>query len=516
MKKIKYNTIHGMLLVLLALTSVMLTACEKDLNPAPVINDVRNYAAAPNDTLVKSVNPGQWIVLQGEDLNTVSKVTFCGVPATIKSALFSNGNLVVEIPEIAYDKVAKADLDVIEATNENGSAKYKIGIVGKPLITQVRNFSTSPNDTILKSILPGQKINIIGFNLKNATKISFQGVNADLSVIEYTDSSAVVQVPTNLSGGDASLINMISYTSSIGVGTYSIKIWGPPVVLSASYEIPLAGDLVYLYGSNLSNVSQLTFAGETISSFNESADGTTVSFTSPSLTKSGPIVITTPGGTFTTAYNVNDIVTGRISDFEWGDGFQWEWWGGATLASSDPNSSWPSYYSFPGSRGLFMVLEIPKQAADAGNSGNAAIRIPVKKVNNVEYPWMPLENLTDPAGSWALKFEMNVPKDWNGSSLCIVSENTNFMARIEPWQISATKTAAYKTNGWITVTIPLTSFKSKDATLGDGRGTPVTTLSGLLGADGKSVWQVYLHNYGSAETKTSFYGAFDNFRLVKR
>lgn len=516
MKKIRYNTIHGVLLVLLALTGMMMTSCAKDASSAPVIDAIRNYAASPNDTIVSSVKTGQWIVLQGANLSGVSMVTFCGVPATIKSGLFADNSLVVEIPEIAYQTVAPADLNVIQVMNGAGSTAYKIDIIGKPLITRVRNLSAAPNDTILTSILPGQKINIVGFNLKNPTSISFQGVKADLSVVQYTDSSAIVQVPTNLAGGDASLVNTISYTSNVGTGTYVIKIYGPPVILSISHELPSAGETVYVYGSNLSNASSLSFAGVAITSFTVSADGTTISFVAPALTQPGPVVVTTPGGTFTTAFNVNDVVTGRISDFEWGDGFQWEWWGGATLASSDPASSWPPYYSFPGSRGMFMVLEIAKQAAGDGNSGSTSIRIPEKTVNGVKYPWVALENLSDPAASWVFKFEMNVPKDWNGSSLCIISENSNFIARIEPWQITATKTAAFKTDGWQTVTIPLTSFRSADPTLGDGRGNSVTALSGLLGTDGMSVWRVYLHNYGAAETKTAFYGAFDNFRLVKR
>jgi hypothetical protein len=503
MKKIKYNLVYSMLLVFLALTSVLMTSCEKDLSLAPVIKEIRNYAASPNDTIVSSINPGQWIVLQGENLSTVSKVTFCGIPATIKSALFSDGNLVVEIPEISYETVPSSDFNMVEATSADGTATYQIDIIGKPLITRIRNFSDSPNDTILRSILPGQRINIIGFNLKSPTRISFQGVNADLSVVEYTDSSAVVQVPTNLSGGDASQVNIIRYSSIVGYGDYSIKIYGPPVILTVSHEFPLAGDTVYVSGSNLSQIMNLTFAGSAITTFEESEDGSSVWFISPALTQSGPIVVTSPGGSFTSAYNVNDKVTGRITDFEWGDTFKWEWWGGA----SGPKSGMSE---FVGNPTQYLLMDLSTIGSGEGANWSHAIRIQTVK-------WIDPENISDPVGSWALKFEMNVAKDWNGSSLCIVGdEGDSYMFRLEPWRVSSSRTAAYKTKGWITVTVPLSEFRTKDQTLGDGYGAQVGSLTGLLGYDGTSVLQLYLHNYGAERTKTGFFAAFDNFRVVKR
>ena len=502
MKKIKYSSKHCILLVFMAVTSFFMFSCKTDVLMSPVITSVRNYAASPNDTIVTSVNPGQFIVLEGSNLSSVSAVTFCGVPATINSALFSDDKLVVKIPTIRYDSVPVQDLNKIVAISEGGIATYTIDIIGAPLITRLRNFADSPNDTILTSIVPGQKINIIGFNLKNPTGISFQGVVADLSVIEYTDSSAIVQVPADLAGGVATLVNTISYTSSIGSGLFGIKIFGPPVVLSVSYEIPQLGDTVYLYGSSLSSIQSLTFAGADITTFVESPDGSTIMFIAPTLTQKGPVVIEAPGGTFTSAYNVNDILTGIISDFEWGDNFHWDWWGGAEL-----KSGWPSGLAdFPGNLTQFLTLK--DNVLESAKSGNQI------RISNVQL--LPAADLSISPSNLALKFEMTIPKDWNGSSMCITTANESFMVRLEPWQISASRTAAYRTKGWQTVTIPLSLFRTKSATLGDGRGTYVETLTALFGPTGKSNLILYLHNYGSADTKTGFLGAFDNFRIVNR
>jgi hypothetical protein len=519
MKKLKYNPVHSILLAFLAVTLIVMSSCKKESLAAPVITEVRNYAASPYDTIVHTINPGQWIVLKGKNLSGASAVTFGGIVATINSALFSDESLVVQLPDIPFESIAKDKLNKVTVISEGGTTTYDINVVGAPIIARVRNYSDSPNDTILKAILPGQKVNVIGYNLNNPIKISFQGVVADLSTVVYTDSSAIVQVPTNLSGGDASLTNMISYTSMIGTGTFAIKIFGPPSILSISYEIPKAGDSVYINGSNLSAVQSLSFAGTTISSFKESADGNSVGFVAPALTQSGPIVISTLGGTFTTAYNVNEVSlinsggVGILGNMEWGDYFGWPWWGGnVTLTSSDPNSGWPSYNAdFGVGLGMYAQYKSNILNGGAGDDGNALL------MNNGKSGWVPAANLTDLGTSWALKFEINVKKPWKGGTLCIKTWNANFIARYEPWQISSTKSISYTTKGWQTVTIPLSEFRAKDVNLIEGKGSSITKVSDLLDpATQNSNLKIYIHNYGTAATQTSFDAAFDNFRVVKR
>ena len=102
------------------------------------------------------------------------------------------------------------------------------------------------------------------------------------------------------------------------------------------------------------------------------------------------------------------------------------------------------------------------QASGDGNSGSTALRMGASQ-------WVPEDKMSDPISSWVLKFEMSITKEWNGSTLCIMSGNDSYMYRYEPWQITSTKTQDYKTEGWQTVTIPLSEFRIKDATLGDGR-----------------------------------------------
>ena len=518
MKKILSYHIYTLLLLCIAAGIVLLPSCQKENNDPPSISYVRNYAPSPDDTILNSVNANQWVVLIGKNLGGVKQVLFGSTPATINSTFFSDTCVVIQIPDIQFPLIPRDKVNIITVVNDHGIANYEINVTGTPIISYVKNSAAAPNDTIVNSVVSNQLITIIGYNLKDATSIAFQGIAADLTNAVYTDSSVTVRVPAELSGGDASLVNMISYTTNVGSGNFSIKIIGPPIIRSISYEIPKQGDSVYIYGNNFISVMNLSFAGTPITSFKVISDAA-IGFAAPSLSKDGGnVVIETRAGTFTTAYKVNDINfingggVGILGNMEWGDYFGYAWWGGANLTSSDPNSGWPSYNAdFGVGLGMYLQYKSNILNPDAGNDGNAI------RINDSKSGWLPAQNLNDPGTNWALKFEINVAKPWNGGTLCIKSKNGDYMARYEPWQISSSKTISYTTKGWQTVTIPLSEFRKKDATLGEGKGVSITKVSDLLDpASGNGNLLIYIHNYSTAATATSFDAGFDNFRVVKR
>ena len=227
MKKIINTHVRRLLLASFAATLILILACENDTVDTPVITGVLNYAASPNDTVVNTIQTGQWVVLTGRNLGNVTQVYFGSIPATINTTFFTNESIVVQLPSIPFHTVSAEDLNVVMAVSEGGSATFDISIIGDPLITHVRNYADAPNDTIVTSIVPGQQINIIGYNLSNATAISFQGVGIDVANVLYTDSSAIVLVPEDFSASDLSQKNRISYTTNVGTGTLIIPIIVP-------------------------------------------------------------------------------------------------------------------------------------------------------------------------------------------------------------------------------------------------------------------------------------------------
>jgi hypothetical protein len=238
MKKNLYNRICFLLFCCIAGVMV-LSACEEkdDMTAPPVITEIRNYAASPSDSLVNTLKAGQWVVLLGKNLGEISQVNFGSRPANINPTLITDQSIVVQVPSIPFDSVAREKVNVVTVINRAGSTSFTINITGPPIISRVRNFATAPKDTVTSIIVPGQSINIVGYNLKNALTVAFQGVAADLKGAVYTDSSVIVKVPGNFSGADPLLANTITYGTAADTINYSIRIFDPAIL--EYYKDPL-------------------------------------------------------------------------------------------------------------------------------------------------------------------------------------------------------------------------------------------------------------------------------------
>lgn len=238
MKKKLYNRICFLLLCCIAGVLVLSACKEKDDMPAPpVITEIRNYAASPSDSLVDTLKAGQWVVLLGKNLGQISQVSFGSRPANINPTLITDQSIVVQVPSIPFDSVAREKVNVVTVMNSAGSTSFTINITGPPIIARVRNYATAPKDTVTSVIVPGQTINIVGYNLKKALKIAFQGVAADLKAAIYTDSSVIVKVPANFSGSDPLLANNITYGTAADTINYFIRIFDPAIL--EYYKDPL-------------------------------------------------------------------------------------------------------------------------------------------------------------------------------------------------------------------------------------------------------------------------------------
>ena len=408
MKKLVNNRIKHLLFLIMTLIITMLTSCnnDDDSNGAPVITEVRNYAAAPNDTLVNKLVPGQWIVLKGSNLKNAVKIAFNGVSVDFNGGLFSDTYAVVQVPSvIPFPSVPENQLNTIEVVNESGSATFDIDIVA-----------------------------------------------------------------------------------------------GPPALIGISNEIPVEGEVVTVFGSNLFLIDEFSFGGVAVTDYTVKNDGTSISFIVPSITTSGPLKITTASGEILTTFNVNDLTTGMICNFDTIGSMAW----GTSTSNNDPD--------FPGNHGWYPILN--SGVLTAGNSswweGGRGINIEQAQ------QWIQTADLGLGVDQFALKFEINIPGTWNGGSIFIVKDyNWTYLARYEPWKISSTQTANVTTDGkWVTVTIPLTEFRTKKDGK-DGTGDQAASLTQLVGNSGKGGINFFIINDASVPTATGFRGAIDNIRVFK-
>jgi signal peptidase I len=503
MKKISHRQMYFLLVCCMTAFCALLTSCKNDTIGSPVITAVRNYVASPNDTIINSaVAKGQWVVIEGKYLQDALQISFDGVPATFNNALFSSDHAVVQIPAILFSTIDMNKLYTIEYKTTTGTASFSFKLGPEaPTITAISDVFANPGDSVF----------LYGTNLVLVENLTYGGakISSYKSNLDGTSLGFVMPSPAPTSG------KVLLTTKS---GATSFDILALPTITGVSNENAVPGDSVYVYGTYLKGVQTFTFGGVAITSYKLAAKGNSIGFVLPSSVHTGPASVTTVFGTATTVYDVynqynvqyvGSATTGVLANMEWGDAFGWGWWGGANLSVSDAGRTggWLTLCADMATNpGMFMSINEGTLAAGAKGSS-----IPLGAAQ-----WIPAANMNDPVDNWAIKFEINIPKAWNGGSVCIQSGfSGSYTARYEPWQISSTATAAYTTKGWTTVTIPLSMFRAKDATLGEGKGASVTTLANLLGPTGNAGCSVFINNYGTSATTTGFYGGFDNFRVVK-
>jgi hypothetical protein len=250
-----------------------------------------------------------------------------------------------------------------------------------------------------------------------------------------------------------------------------------------------------VYGLNFFFVEEVSFAGTPITAYIGSDDGTSLRFVLPALTQSGPLMIKTKSGTVTTSFNVNDVTTGALCNFDNVNTFSW----GTGTENNGAN--------FPGNRGNYAVLNTGILAAGDGSWWNWE-----RGINSNGVQWIPVDSLGVPTNEYAIKFEISVPAAWgSGVSIYVIkSYGFNYMARYEPWQDANGNTFSFTTAGWRTVTIPFSEFR-KD----DGKGLPAADLTTLLGASAAGEVNIHTKNFSNSPSTTPLKAAIDNIRVVK-
>lgn len=499
MKKLLNNRVSHLLFVSMMLIITMFTSCnnDDDSNGAPVITAVRNYAPSPNDTLVTSIVPGQWIVIHGKNLKEATQISINGISVDFDGGLFSDKTAVVQVPSsFPFNNLDPDVVNTIKFVTSAGTAIFKFDVIPPP--------ATITGNSMTAATKVGDSIYIYGTNLYLIEKLTIAGM--DISPLKKANDGSSVGFVLPTMNAPMPWAGQIVALS----GIYEFNILIVPEIFAVSNANPSQGDLVRVYGKNLNGISSFNFGGAAITGFTEAADGSSVEFTAPDMWSytNGKVTIVNTYGTVSTAYDVNtqnNKWLGLLANFEWGDYFGYAWWGDITLASNMAD--------FNGSMGKngsqYVYFDSPVLDADASKYaplGNS----------NTGNKWMPVENLSDPVENWGLQFEISVAKLWNGGTLYIRTEfaGDTYVARYEPWKIpGSNKTLAFKTDGWQTVTIPLSEFRSKVTTLGDGDS--VTSLSQLLGPTGASSYNMTLKNFASFKTATGFYAAIDNIRVVK-
>ena len=182
------------------------TACKKDTAGAsPQIAQIRAISPAPDDSVLTAALPGQVVVIQGANLGGAYDVVFNGFHATLNTALFADNNLVVAVPQIAWDSIPEGKLDVLEVSTPAGTATYTFHITAPaPSITSLSN----------EMATAGTTLTINGNNFYAISKVIFPGgiEVSDLTVSGIT--KITLTVPSGITEGGP-----IQVVGTYGTGT---------------------------------------------------------------------------------------------------------------------------------------------------------------------------------------------------------------------------------------------------------------------------------------------------------
>ena len=161
----------------------------------------------------------------------------------------------------------------------------------------------------------GTTVTLTGTNFTGATAVTLNGVAiTGFTVVNAT--TITFAVPATATSGN------IAVTTAGGTATsstsFTVTVATPaPTIASFTPTTGAAGSTVTVTGTNFTGATAVTLNGVAIAGFTV-VNGTTITFTVPATATSGPIVVTTPGGTATSSTSFTVPVAGpppTISSF---------------------------------------------------------------------------------------------------------------------------------------------------------------------------------------------------------
>ncbi len=245
---------------------------------APSFTTSSNFSGAASITnfAPSKAIPGTTIIIKGRNFVGTSVVKFNNVVAP-DFTVDSNSQITVTLPQ-------NATTGLIHINPPGGQANSTSNFVVLPHIT-----SFSPTFGA-----PGTNVTIIGVNLLGNTKVKFNG-SSDASLSTLTSNQIVAVVPGDATSGH------ITVTTTNGVATSATLFYLPPVISGYTPSTGPVGALVTLTGKNFTNATDVKFNG--VSATFGVVNNTTITSSIPANAMSGPISVTTPGGTTSTDQN---------------------------------------------------------------------------------------------------------------------------------------------------------------------------------------------------------------------
>ncbi len=329
----------------------------------------------------------------------------------------------------------------------------------------------------------GQTIRIQGKGFNGLRHIYVNGYDTYFNNALMTDNNVWVTLTNKIPVVDASedVRNTIQFVKDGTSYTYNFTIRASsPSIESISCTLPKAGETVVVNGANLHETTSVTLpSGTVITDITSDEDGEWFSFVMPEgETQSGSITSVGANGTAKSPAYFNEN-TCYIIDYD-GLGTQgfWSWSETGSMCNDEDLVTDP----LNSGRGNVAML-VPQRLIDNGGIAAGKTRATewwtAGNDNDADdWTWMMTEGTglfesTTPLSEIALQFDIYCPTEWTGTGQLQISAQNNVSFNgygsdeskssstqtyvWVPWIVDG-EVVPFKTDGWQTVTIPLSKF----------------------------------------------------------
>lgn len=250
----------GLLILLLALP---FASCDDDDNGLPVIHRVRTTDPELKDSTFVKADPGQMILVEGENLGSVKRVYINGQEIDFNPNFVSSTTIIVKIPAnlLLTGKYPELPKEIM-VENNAGSASFSFHILSPaPSISRLQ---------VEYPLNPGDRVVLYGENFYEIEKIILEGqdeegepTGVDVEVTQYTYSDItykliVFAMPEGAAEKGEVVLQCAAGEARIPYAT----VVQPPIIKSFSSDMPIIGAEFFITGVYFINVEKVNINGE--------------------------------------------------------------------------------------------------------------------------------------------------------------------------------------------------------------------------------------------------------------
>jgi len=362
---------------------------------------------------------------------------------------------------------------------------------GNPAIYYVRVTDPAAADSLLVSAFMGSLIAIVGEDLYDTRELWFNDQRATLNPAYVNDKTILVNVPNTVPTVVTDQMRLVFGDGQELLYDFTVDVPGPELSGIKCEYVPDGGTVV-LYGDFFFN-PQVFFPGD-LEAEVVSYTKTQVEAIVPEGSTTGQITVETLFGKSKSKFFFRDD-RNILLDY---DNLLHETWTAPMSSGPDPAPCSGNYAYFQNDAVGSWMWTNPLTMQYWAPRGRGNIPVATGLVQDLVF-----------------RFEVNVPNEWTDVRMEIFfgpyaedhgrDAPGTAVARWKPW-----KNGPYKTDGWETVSIPLTEFQfGKDDP--DENETGTTTITDL-----PTRTNITMMIFGPAQSPVPVFVAFDNVRIVPK